>query len=67
MGRAAVARAGCMDSKTMWEFRSAKTGAQEQVKMLLEDALKLGYNISYRTLEKGSFEVLGPSAISQTF
>ena len=32
-----------------------------------ENALKFGYNISFKTLDKGSFEILGPSGISQTF
>jgi len=32
-----------------------------------ENALKFGYTISFKTLDKGSFEIVGPSGISQTF
>jgi proton-translocating NADH-quinone oxidoreductase chain L len=32
-----------------------------------QTALTFGYNISFKTLDKGSFEILGPSGIASTF
>jgi NADH-ubiquinone oxidoreductase chain 5 len=32
-----------------------------------ENALKLGYKISFKTLDKGTFEILGPSGIAHSF
>ena len=32
-----------------------------------ENALKFGYTISFKTLDKGAFEILGPSGIAQSF
>ena len=32
-----------------------------------QNALRFGYNISFKTLDKGSFEILGPSGIASTF
>ena len=34
---------------------------------LSENALKFGYTISFKTLDKGTFEILGPSGIAQSF
>ena len=32
-----------------------------------ENALRFGYTISFKTLDKGSFEILGPSGLAYTF
>lgn len=32
-----------------------------------QNALNFGYNVSFKALDKGCFEILGPSGISQTF
>lgn len=32
-----------------------------------QNALRFGYHISFKTLDKGSFEILGPSGIASTF
>jgi len=34
---------------------------------IAENALRFGYHISFKTLDKGSFEILGPSGIAHTF
>jgi len=34
---------------------------------LSENALKFGYTISFKTLDKGAFEILGPSGIAHSF
>jgi NADH-ubiquinone oxidoreductase chain 5 len=34
---------------------------------LSQNALSFGYHISFKTLDKGSFEILGPSGIASTF
>ena len=34
---------------------------------LSQNALRFGYHISFKTLDKGSFEILGPSGIASTF
>lgn len=34
---------------------------------LSENALKFGYTISFKTLDKGTFEILGPSGIAHSF
>jgi NADH:ubiquinone oxidoreductase subunit 5 (subunit L)/multisubunit Na+/H+ antiporter MnhA subunit len=34
---------------------------------LSENALKFGYTVSFKTLDKGMFEILGPSGIAQSF